>query len=95
MLYNPAYEDSKFDNDSLSSILEYNTLKEAVNADPLFSPNLFLNMYFSKKEESDIIMRASNNKAVGIDKLPNEIFKFETVIDVQHFFPVIGTTNSK
>ena len=27
-------------------------------------------------------MRAKNIKAVGIDKLPNEIFKFEPVIDV-------------
>ena len=69
LLYNPVYEDSKFDNDFLSSILEYNTLKDAVIADPLFTPNQFLNTNFSRKEISDVIMKANNNKAVGIDKL--------------------------
>ena len=70
LLYNPVYEDTKFDNDFLSSILEYNTLKEAVIADPLFTPNQFLNTNFSRKEIFNVIMKAKNNKAVGIDKLP-------------------------
>ena len=74
LLYNPVYEDSKFDNDFLSSILEYNTLKEAVIADPLFTPNQFLNTNFSRKGISDVIMKAKNNKAVSIDKLPNDFF---------------------
>ena len=89
MLYNPVYEDSKFDNGFLSSILEYNTLKEAVIADPLFIPNQYLNTNFSWKEIFDVIMKAQNNKAVGIDKLPNDFFKFELVIDVLNFCSVM------
>ena len=47
--------------------------------DPLYVPNAVLNRQISLNEVSNVIDRLKNNKAPGIDLIPNEVLKCDSV----------------
>jgi hypothetical protein len=52
--------------------------------DPLYESNEMLNCNITYDEIKAAVSRAKNGKAVGIDKIPNEVLKLNPVISVLH-----------
>ncbi len=72
-------DDSQFDNNFYREILEL--LRNAENRmnDPLYIPNATLNKNIGADEVDFILNKLKNNKAPGIDKIPNEVLKSNAV----------------
>ncbi len=66
--------DSKtFDNNFYNEIKALLRNSENSMNDPLYVSNAFLNRNISIDEVSKVVDRLKNNKAPGIDKIPNEV----------------------
>ncbi len=76
-LYKPTCE--SFDNNFYMHILELLRNAENRMSDPLYIDNPDLNGNITKQEVDLVINGLKNRKAVGIDKIPNEILKTENV----------------
>jgi hypothetical protein len=62
--------------------------------DPLYEPSKSLNCNITREEVLVAVTKAKNKKSVGIDMLPNEVLKNDTVIDVlQNFFQLCFDTS--
>ncbi len=55
---------------------------ERAMLDPLYIENKILNKNFSIMEVKHMVLKAKNKKAVGLDKVPNEMFKNDPMISV-------------
>ena len=79
-LYNPVSGEGN--RTWLNYIKQQITMFEDIMADPLFKATDSLNHNLTVGEVREAAYKAKNRKAVGIDKLPNEIFKNDHVIKV-------------
>ncbi len=50
--------------------------------DPLYVSNAMLNRNISLQEVSNVVDRLKNKKAPGIDKIPNEVLRNDSVKNV-------------
>ena len=82
-VYNPNNE-IDYDQTFYDNILQHKRLLEDNMLDPLYVQNDFLNAPISRQEIEKVIYKAKNNKSCGFDKIPYEVLKFTTVIDVLH-----------
>ena len=91
-LYNSSVTDERdlaFDN----YIKEYIRMKETNMKDPLFTSSDMLNRNISEKEVLDVISRLKCKKAIGHDKIPNEVLKCKVLIPLlQQLFQFIFDT---
>ena len=68
--------DYNFENEFLQELILYKNFRESLMLDPLYYCNNNLIREISVHEVSNIVLKAKNGKAVGIDKIPNEVFCF-------------------
>ena len=79
-LYNP--QGGNVNENFLKYIKDENLMFENVMLDPLFDSSNVLNSDFTFEEVEQATFKSKNKKAVGIDKLPNEILKNHHIIVV-------------
>ena len=72
-------DSTTFDNDFYTEIKALLRNSENNMIDPLYVSNGFLNRNISLDEVSTVIDRLKNNKAPGIDKIPNEVLRNDSV----------------
>ena len=72
--------DYNFENEFLQELILYKNFRESLMLDPLCYSDNNLNKEISVHEVSNIVLKAKNGKAVGIDKIPNEVLKNNTCI---------------
>ena len=72
------------DTNSQDPRLTHKDLLENAMLDPLYECNHFLNCNLNIVEIQQAISKSKNGKAVGIDRIPNEILKLDSVIEVLH-----------
>ncbi len=84
MLYKPTCD--TFDNNFYSQVRELLRIAENRMIDPLYVENPDLNGNISRQEVDSVINRLKNRKAVGIDKIPNEILRTDNVRNCLHRF---------
>lgn len=77
-LYNTK-NSSHFDEEFYSELKAYKAFKEDLMLDPLYCHNEFVNKDIDLSEIEKVCNKAKDGKAVGIDKLPNEVLKSEAV----------------
>ncbi len=80
-LYNVGNVDY-FDSAFYETIKTSKRFKEDLMLDPLYVQNAMLNKMITVEDVRKVVDKAKKGKAVGLDKLPNEIFKNKPVIDV-------------
>ena len=68
-----------FDAEFYENVKQHKAFKEDLMLDPLFISNPLLNSTITQDEVNHAVMKAKNGKAVGVDKLPNEVFKNDCV----------------
>ncbi len=83
-LYKPTCD--TFDDNFYSHVLDLLHMAENRMADPLYVENPELNGNISRREVDIVINGLKNRKAVGIDKIPNEVLKTENVKNCLHNF---------
>ncbi len=83
-LYKPTCD--TFDNNFYSDVLELLRIAEDRMADPLYIENPDLNGNITKQEVDIVVNGLKNRKAVGIDKIPNEVLKADSLKNCLHTF---------
>ncbi len=84
-LYKP--ESDQFDNNFYEQILHLLHIAEDRMSDPLYQDNHELNRNITLKEVENIVDKSKNNKATGIDLIPNEVLRSNAVKScLQNFF---------
>ena len=69
------------DDEFLRYANEMNKLYESIMLDPLYEVKCNLNNDITLKEVSDVVMHSKNYKSAGSDNIPNEVLKFNCVIE--------------
>ena len=71
-----------FDDNFKRSKIDLKETWERTMLDPLYEENVTLNQDFSISEVRNVIKRAKKKKAVGIDRIPNELLKQDPIAQV-------------
>lgn len=69
-------------NNIWDDIVQENQFRESIMLDPLWEENTTLNHNFTLDEIRRVVMKAKSGKSAGIDNIPYEALKSETVIKV-------------
>ena len=72
-------DSTSFDNQFYDEIKSLLRTAESNMNDPLYVPNAILNRNISIEEVNSVVDRLKNNKAPGIDKIPNEVLRNDSV----------------
>ena len=83
-LYNQRDTEAQFDNQFYDEILKHKRLLEENMLDPLYEENTSLNHTINRNEVEHAVFRAKNGKASGIDKIPYEVLKNQSIVDTLH-----------
>ena len=86
-LYSSPLNDGDYDLCFYNKMLERLRTQELSMAVPLYIENEYINKNISYTEIQNIVKKLKNQKAVGMDLLPNEIIKSNSIqIFMFHFF---------
>ncbi|CAC5360790.1 unnamed protein product [Mytilus coruscus] len=93
-IYNMDNSAAEFDDDFHSQVLSHKSSLEDRMLEPLYDENQELNTTITIGEIRRLIYVAKNGKACGIDSIPYEVLKYESVISVLHsLFQLIFETS--
>ena len=79
-----AGPDKDFDIEFYNSCLIDKMVYEESMKDPLYVENPALNQNFTLAEVEKMVLKRKNKKAMGVDRIPNEILKNKNVIQLLH-----------
>ncbi|VDI40881.1 Hypothetical predicted protein [Mytilus galloprovincialis] len=93
-IYNMDNSTAEFNDNFHSQVLSHKSSLEDCMIDPLYDENPELNTNITIDEIRRLILGAKNGKACGIDSIPYEVLKYESVISVLHsLFQLIFETS--
>jgi len=81
-LYNCSYQEA--DHEHADPRMIHKSMLENSMQDPLYCANDTLNCLLSMQEVQAAVNRSKAGKAVGIDRIPNEILKLEPIVELLH-----------
>ena len=86
--YSALFNDNNdvYDDQFKTEVLNTKLHLERGMLDPLYTPNIALNQPLEINEVRKAVGLAKNGKAMGMDHVPNEVLKNDTVIKVLHAF---------
>ncbi len=89
-----SQQDEHFDDVFLDTANQQRIHLEQQMLEPLFIQNKSLNKNFTIEEIKKCVNKAKNNKAVGIDRIPYEILRYDNIIELlREFYQFCFDTN--
>ena len=92
-LYNPK-DNNSFDDEFITQAKSHKEHVERLMLDPLYEPNAYLNRQIDLNEVREVVQKSKAGKSPGIDELPYEVLKSDSIIILLHkLFLLVFDTN--